>query len=619
MDIPPQETRIRRAIESYQQGRYPSLTAAAKALEVPPSTVRHRAAGRKPADETTTSRLALDVKEEKALLDWVFQLHRLGVPARPSRLREMSEHIRQKLPPLGKNWVSRFIKRHPEIKTVMSAKIDKQRWDCVSKASCEKWFGNFETAVREYQILDSNIYNMDEKGCILGLSERAKVLIPSDSDVSYKQQPGNRESVTIIESVNGAGDVIPPFVIWSAKEHRNNWIPLSLDKSMDGTVFAISPNGYTDHELSFEWISKVFHPATVQRCRGHTRLLVMDGHSSHLTGELLGFCHDNNILPICLPSHTSHMLQPLDVGCFGPLAHYYRIEVEEACINGLDNVSKVDFIRFYAEARQRAFTRENIYSSFSESGLVPFNPSAVYEKLISEDKRPQTPESSSRPSSSGQLKTPGDFAGLLSYCRRLEKCIEEHGIEDSPTRKLSKKVSGGVLRQGAEFAILQKENTGLKKEMKAKKEKNSQKRKKINCSGRVVTLAQVHQIREEEKKREAEKEEATDRRKIRLEEAAKKKAEKAEEAAKKKAEKAEKAEEAAKKKAEKAEEVRKKAENAQREKTSDVEDLTLSFLTLDISGSEDDTPPPPRRRAPPTCSLCGIQGHTCRTCPNKSK
>src|SRR5882762_1019431 len=110
--IPSQETRIRRAIESYQQGRYPSLTAAAKALEVPPSTVRHRATGRKPVDETTTSRLILDVKEEKALVDWVFQLHRLGVPARPSRLREMSEHIRQsrsaeKLPPLGKNWVSR--------------------------------------------------------------------------------------------------------------------------------------------------------------------------------------------------------------------------------------------------------------------------------------------------------------------------------------------------------------------------------------------------------------------------------------------------------------------------------------------------------------------------------
>ena len=74
--IPTQETRIERAIEGYQQGRYPSLSAAAKALEVPPSTVRHRAAGRKPVLETAT-RLAMDTREEKALVDWVFQLHRL--------------------------------------------------------------------------------------------------------------------------------------------------------------------------------------------------------------------------------------------------------------------------------------------------------------------------------------------------------------------------------------------------------------------------------------------------------------------------------------------------------------------------------------------------------------
>jgi hypothetical protein len=604
MDISSSEARVERAIEGYQQGRYPSLNAAARALEVPPSTVKHRAAGRKPLRETTTTRLTLSVKEENALVDWVFRLHRLGVPARPSRLVEMAEYIRQsrsakKLPPLGKNWASRFIKRHPTIKTVLSQKIDKIRWDCVSKESCEKWFNHFEETVREHRILGSNIYNMDEKGCVLGLSERAKVLIPSESQEAYKKQPGNRESVTIIECVNGAGEAIPPFIIWSAKEHRNNWIPLSLDKSMDGTVFATSPNGYTDHELSYEWVSKVFHPATVQRCRGHTRLLVMDGHSSHLTGNLLGFCHDNNILPICLPSHTTHVLQPLDVGCFGPLAHYYRIEVEEACINGLDSVSKCDFLRFYAEARQRAFTPETVRSSFSESGIIPFNPSVVYDKIppANKDTCPETPAETSRPpTSGGQLKTPGDFASLLSYCRQLEKRIGEYGIEDSPTSKLSQKVSDGVLRQGAEFAILKKENLGLKKEIKAKKEKNAQRRNKINCSGRVVTLAQVHQIREEEKRREVEKEEAAERRR-------------------------ERAEQAAKKKAEKAEKARKRAEtDAQEETTSDIEDLTSSFLGLDISGSEDDidTPPAPtKKRRPPTCSLCGIQGHTCRTCPTK--
>jgi len=211
----------------------------------------------------------------------------------------------------------------------------------------------------------------------------------------------------------------------------------------------------------------------------------------------------------------------------------------------------------------------------------PFNPSVVYDKMppANEDTRPETPAETSRPpTSDGQLKTPGDIASLLSYCRQLEKRIGEYGIEDSPTSKLSQKVSDGVLRQGAEFAILKKKNLGLKKKIKAKKEKNAQKRNKINCSGRVVTLAQVYQIRKEEKRREVEKEEAAERRR-------------------------ERAQQAAKKKAERAEKARKRAEtNAQEETTSDIEDLTSSFLCLDISGSEDDTPPAPtKKRRPPTC------------------
>ncbi|RYP24460.1 hypothetical protein DL765_000480 [Monosporascus sp. GIB2] len=53
-----------------------------------------------------------------------------------------------------------------------------------------------------------------------------------------------------------ASTVNPPFVIWKAQSHRNNWIPLDMSSSMDRTVFATSPNGYPDHELGFEWTGR---------------------------------------------------------------------------------------------------------------------------------------------------------------------------------------------------------------------------------------------------------------------------------------------------------------------------------------------------------------------------
>lgn len=45
-------------------------------------------------------------------------------------------------------------------------------------------------------------------------------------------------------------------------------------------------------------------------------LLVLDGHGSHITINVIEFAKSNGIHLLCLPSHTSHILQPLDVGVF---------------------------------------------------------------------------------------------------------------------------------------------------------------------------------------------------------------------------------------------------------------------------------------------------------------
>ena len=46
-------------------------------------------------------------------------------------------------------------------------------------------------------------------------------------------------------------------------------------------------------------------------------LLITDGHSSH--ANIVELAQDNNIHLLCLPSCTTHILQPLDVGVFKSL------------------------------------------------------------------------------------------------------------------------------------------------------------------------------------------------------------------------------------------------------------------------------------------------------------
>jgi hypothetical protein len=54
----------------------------------------------------------------------------------------------------------------------------------------------------------------------------------------------------------------------------------------------------------------------------------MDGHSSHITGDMIALCMENDIGLLILPPHCSHLLQPLDVGVYGPLKRFHTQEVD---------------------------------------------------------------------------------------------------------------------------------------------------------------------------------------------------------------------------------------------------------------------------------------------------
>ena len=58
-------------------------------------------------------------------------------------------------------------------------------------------------------------------------------------------------------------------------------------------------------------------------------------YGSHTTLDWITLAHANNIILYCLPPHTTHQLQPLDVGCFGPIqiAWFNRCDeiLDETC------------------------------------------------------------------------------------------------------------------------------------------------------------------------------------------------------------------------------------------------------------------------------------------------
>ena len=98
-----------------------------------------------------------------------------------------------------------------------------------------------------------------------------------------------------------------------------------------------------------------------------------------------------------MPAHSSHLLQPRDVGCFAVLKRVYGRFVSDLARVGYNHIDKLDFLADYPRARAEAFQPYIIQSSFAATGLVPINPDRVLSKLNISLRTPSPP--GSRPSS----------------------------------------------------------------------------------------------------------------------------------------------------------------------------------------------------------------------------
>jgi hypothetical protein len=126
-------------------------------------------------------------------------------------------------------------------------------------------------------------------------------------------QPGDREWVTLIAGINATGWSIPPFLILKAKHHDK----ARYHNYPKDWRIGVSNHGWTTNELGLAWLQH-FIQHTEARTVGSYRLLIIDGHESYQSLAFQDLCEENRIIALCMPLHSSHILQPFDVGCFAP-------------------------------------------------------------------------------------------------------------------------------------------------------------------------------------------------------------------------------------------------------------------------------------------------------------
>ena len=266
-------------------------------------------------------------------------------------------------------------------------------------------------------------------------------------------QDGSREFISLLAAISADGTALPPALIYQGDSYdlQSTWIE-DFDHSSDEAFFAVSKKGWTNEELGFSWLLRIFEPFTREKAGNARRLLIVDGHSSHVNMKFINFCGDHGIILGILPPHSTHRLQPLDVGIFSPLSTAYSNQIDRLIQSsqGFSRVTKRNFWYLFRSAWKTALTFENIRSAFAATAIHPLGP----KKILNQIKKTPSLISSDNDKKS-KNKTPTSVRGV----RRAVKTIRSETTDINEGLDLIIRATEKLVIKNN---ILEHENKGLR-------------------------------------------------------------------------------------------------------------------------------------------------------------
>ena len=335
--------------------------------------------------------------------------------------------------PVCESWVTSFINRHSiHLISKYSTGMDSGRHNADSYVKYELYFNLLQRKIAEYKVDAEHTYNMDEKGFMIGVTSRTKHVFSrrmwEKKEVKATIQDGNRAWITLIACVCADGSPLPPSLLYESANStiQSGWVQ-QIKPGEHNVFVSSSPSGWTNNEVGVAWLKQVFDRYTKHKARRKYRLLILDGHGSHMTMDFINYCDQNKILLAILPPHSTHTLQPLDKVMFKPLSTAYSREltIHLHSGQGLSVVKKSDFFHLFWKAWTSTFTQGLILRSFETTGISPLQPSVILQRFAKD-----TPESSNSSTSSSSVYSGKDWLKIETLLRKV--------VRDESSRELSK-------------------------------------------------------------------------------------------------------------------------------------------------------------------------------------
>ena len=253
---------------------------------------------------------------------------------------------------------------------VMAAPLEEERFN-LSRESIEHYFTSLVRAGIQ-DMRPELIINLDETGFGASRSHRLKgiqVITPK----SYDQKPCVAIStghvyVSAIAAIMASGDSLPPGLVVRRTTMTEEFerIPVGRHVKIYTTEKAFVTRNVFENYVMEVIIAYLNNWRASNGCEYAKAMIILDGHSSHLSTELEAVCALHNTVLMVLPPHSSHLLQPLDRLYFSKVKQAYAASTAAASMS--ETSRQLLRVAMAFEASRVAYT---ICTSWSMTGIVP--------------------------------------------------------------------------------------------------------------------------------------------------------------------------------------------------------------------------------------------------------
>ena len=262
--------------------------------------------------------------------------------------------------------------------------LSKRRAEAANKDTVDAFFDRLESSLAEDHLdpkdpeVACRLWNCNETAFCTSTTSK-KLLCKQGAQSLHEVGGGTgREHTTVHVCCCANGQRLPPFILYKAKNMYQQW----MKGGPAGCRYGASESGWMDGANFLSWFKKLFLPAVGQLTATGPVYLFFDSHHSHISLELICTAQEANVKLFCLPPNCTHILQPLDVGVFGPVKKTWVTVLKQWKLETRGtNVSKEALPGLIAKLWEQSLTPAQCTGSFRGCGIFPLSRNAVTSKL----------------------------------------------------------------------------------------------------------------------------------------------------------------------------------------------------------------------------------------------